>query len=337
MTATKKSVTMLLVFVFTPALLSLTGCHSSTSQAPAEQSAEKLTVALTKAFQLSTLILIAKERGYFADQGLDITFKISESGHIAVQELLDGQAYLATASEFAAVSLSRKRPDLRIISILDTTVEQQLVARKDRCISGIQDLRKKRVGVTLGSSSEYYLHVCLILNKIPYEEIRTVDLLPSEQAKAIARGDIDAMIVWEPFATLAKEELGNNGASWSVPGAQREYWLLIGLDETIKQRSSAIRRVLAALASAEDFVKDNEAEAVRLVESRLGDRRMGDAWKNHDFRLGLDRLLLLKMESQLRWLYSRQATGQARVPDVLDLLYVDGLRTLGPERVRIVY
>jgi len=64
---------------------------------------------------------------------------------------------------------------------------------------------------------------------------------------------------------------------------------------------------------------------------------MGDAWKNHDFRLGLDRLLLLKMESQLRWLYSRQATGQARVPDVLDLLYVDGLRTLGPERVRIVY
>ncbi len=289
--ATKKSVAVMLISLSALGLLTLTACDSSKPKAAFTGPTESFTLAITKAFQLSSLIVVAKERGYFADQGLDVTFKISESGHIAVEELLAGSADLATASEFVVVSRLRDRPDLRIISTLDKAIEQQLVARKDRGIAGPQDLTNKRIGVARGSSSEYYLNVFLILHGIPFEKVYTVGLLPSQQVKAIVAGDIDALMVWEPFASIAKEKLAGNGKSWSVPGAQREYWLLLGTEKTIEKRAPVVRRILAALASAEEFMEKNRDEVFGLVESKLEDRRMGDLWTNHDFRLGLDRPL----------------------------------------------
>ena len=54
----------------------------------------------------------------------------------------------------------------RIVSILSQAQDQQLVARRDRGITQLSDLRNKRVGVAQNTSAEYYLHLLLILEKI---------------------------------------------------------------------------------------------------------------------------------------------------------------------------
>ena len=157
----------------------LTGCDSSKSETSSTGSVERLTVG-TLASDLSSLIWVAKGRGYFSEKGLDIDFKLYESGHLAIRDLLADKLDLATATEFAAVRHGLQRPDFRIISILDEAQDQQLVARRDHGITQLSDLRNKRIGVAQNTSSDYYLQLFLLLEKMRPEDVQIVNLLPSD-------------------------------------------------------------------------------------------------------------------------------------------------------------
>jgi len=334
---TKKiNIKTLVIFLLALGLAALPGCDSSMPKPPAGQSVESLTLG-TSRVDLSSLIWIAKDRGYFTDQGLDINFKFYESGHLAVKGLLAGHLDLATASEFAAVRSFTERADLRIISVLDRSEDQRLVARKDRGVSQASDLRGKRIGLAKGSSSEYYLHVMSALDQIPLQELEIVDVLPSEQVKAITKGDIDAALVWEPFATAAKRDLGTNGVSWSGQSGLRDYWLLLSTSEVVGKRAGAIRQFLTALVLAEDFIKMNNPEAKRIVANELGDKFEDSLWPNHRFKLDLDRSLLLKMEAEIIWLKAQQESQFFNVSDLQELIHFDSLKSVRPEKIELLH
>jgi NitT/TauT family transport system substrate-binding protein len=296
---------------------------------------ERLTLG-TSAIDLSALIWIAQARRYFLEQGLDINMKLYESGHLAIRDLLEGSVDLATATEFATARRCLERPNLRIVSILDAAKDQQLVARRDHGITRASELRNKRIGIARGTSSDYYLHIFLVLQKIRAHDVEVVDLMPSEQVKAIANRDVDAIMVWEPFATMAIDALGTNAVSWPAQSGEDEYWLLLSTDEIVKKRSPAIERFLSALAWAEDFIRNNETEAMQLMGQQLGARHKSSLWKNHNFRLGLNRPLIVKMEDELRWMKSTPGGRAPDIPDVLDFTYIDGLSSVKPEKVRIL-
>ncbi len=238
-------------------------------------------------------------------------------------------------------AVAAERPDLRIVSILDRAEDQQLVARRDRGIARAADLRGKRIGLVYKSSSEYYLHVMLMLEEIPSDDVQIVDLTPSEQLKAIKQGEIDAIMVWQPFAMAAKRDLGTNAVSWPGQSGQEDYWLLLSTEEVIAKRSRAIRSLLAALASAEDYIENNEAEAKMIMTKELGDGHEASLWKNHKFRLGLDRPLLLKMAAEIRWInFTQEGTRDGQeleMPDLLDFIYFDGLNSVRPEKIKILH
>ncbi|MEW6111374.1 MAG: ABC transporter substrate-binding protein [Thermodesulfobacteriota bacterium] len=335
MSLEKKVLGVLLICLLGLGLLIWVAPHFLRSDTIKGKPVESLTVG-TSAIDLSALIWIAQARHYFSEQGLDINMKLYESGHLAIRDLFEGGLDLATATEFATARRCLDRRDLRIISILDAAKDQQLVARRDHGITGASDLRNKRIGIAGGTSSDYYLHVFLVLQKIRADDVHVVDLMPSEQVKAIAKGDIDAIMVWEPFATMAKDELGTNAVSWPAQSGEDEYWLLLSTDEIVKKRSPAIERFLSALAWAEEFIRNNETEAIQLMGQQLGSRHKSSLWRNHNFRLGLNRPLIVKMEDELRWMKSSPGSRAPDMPDVLDFIYVDGLSSVSPEKVKIL-
>jgi len=334
-TLTKRIIGLLFATFSILGLVMGTGCDTSRSKDPSSRSAERLTVGTVGA-DLSSLIWVAKGRGYFTEQGVDVDVKLYESGHLALQDLFAGKLDLATASEFAAVRYGLERTDIRIISVLDVAQDQELVARKDRGITRPSELRGKRIGVACNSSAEYYLDLLLLLEKMRHEDVRIVDLLPSQQIKALTQGDIDAIMVWEPFATMAKKELGTNAVSWPGQSGQDEYWLLLGTQGTIEKRSDMIRRFLAALDSAEAFIKTDSNRAMGIVAKELEQRHLEWSWKDHRFVLGLHRPLVLKMEAELKWLGSAPGARQSNVPDVYELIYFDALRSVAKEKVRMI-
>ena len=201
---------ILLAVSFVVGLVVLTGCDSSKPKAVGTP--EHLTIG-TYSGDLSALLWIAKDRGYFSEHGLDVQFKIRESGLMSLRDLVAREVDLATVSEFVFVSDIFKQPDLRVLSVVAQNNSVKLVARKDHGITQMSDLNNKRIGLVRDSMAGYYLDRLLMLHQIPGQDVQIVDMPPSEEVKAISQGDIDAAVVWEPFATQMQKELGTNGVS----------------------------------------------------------------------------------------------------------------------------
>jgi ABC-type nitrate/sulfonate/bicarbonate transport system substrate-binding protein len=326
---------ILLAVLFVVGLVVLTACDSSKPKSVGPP--ENVTIS-TYAGDHSALLWIAKDRGYFSEHGVNVQIETQESGPASLRDLLAGKVDLAAFAEFVFVRHIFEHPEIRILAVvaqLDNYVE--LVARRDHGITGVSDLRNKRIGLVRNSAADYFLYILLMFHQIPYQDIKVVDLPPSEEVKAIIRGDIDAAIVWKPFCQQMENELGKNAISWPAQSGQDFYWVLVGTDDTLKKRSSVIRGVLAALASADDFIKAQRDEARKIVAAQVGSNHMPELWETNRFSLTLSRPVILAMESELRWMNSRPGVEKFKMPDLLDFIHFDALNSVRPEKIQMTH
>jgi ABC-type nitrate/sulfonate/bicarbonate transport system substrate-binding protein len=328
---------ILLAVLFALGLVAFTACDSPKSKTPAGESMERLVLGISYPGNLSFLIWVAEDRGYFAEHGLKMEVKLYESGLAATKDLAAGKVDLATATDFVTARYILERTHLRIITSICESDDVKLVARKDHGITQISDIRHKRVGVLHGGGGEFFLDLLLASQNIPSQEVQKVDLPPSEQAKAISKGDVDAVVIWEPFLTEVRNNLGTNALTWSAQSGQSYYWLLLGKADVISKRSRAINGFLSSLVSAEKFIKNHEDDAKTIVARKLGVSDRESLWKGTLFEVGLDHPLILTIEAQMRWMNPDLQTDQSNMPDILTFIYFDALNSVQPQRIKMLY
>ena len=56
----------------------------------------------------------------------------------------------------------------------------------------------------------------------------------------------------------------------------------------------------------------------------------------NQFALSLDQSLVAAMEDEARWMITKNLTSEKSVPDFLKYIYMDGLKAVEPEAVRIM-
>jgi ABC-type nitrate/sulfonate/bicarbonate transport system substrate-binding protein len=291
----------------------------------------------TVLIQRSALILIADAKGYFADEGLTVALKFYDSGLLAVNDMLAGKLDLSTAAPLIVVNKNRdnSHPKLKILAEVGKSEDIRIVGRKDHGLTNPSDLAGKKVGVMQGTEPAFYLSLFSVFNGLPPESINRVDLGPDEQLRALEKGEVDAIIIWEPIASKAARILGSNAVIWAGQGRLASGWMLLATPEIIAKRPGAVRRVLAGLLSAERFILEHEDEARSIVERRLNVQDLGADWDKNDYRIGLSREFLLAMELRSRWL-GKDKPG-FRVPNLLNSFHFDSLESVAPQRITIIH
>ncbi len=286
---------------------------------------------------LSSLIWVAEDQGYFSEHGLKINIKLYESGVASTKDLLAGKVDLATASEFVAARHILQGSDLRIITSLCESDSVKLVARRDHGITQLSDIRHKRIGVLRGSGGEFFLDLLMVVQNVPSQEVQKVDLTLPEQAKAISKGEVDAVVTWEPYVSEICKDLGTNALSWSAQSEQNYYWLVIGTVDSIRNRSRAVQGFVSSLVLAEEFIKNHRDEANRIVARKLGSRHFESMWEETPFGVGLDHPLILTMEAEMLWTNPDLEAKQSDMPDLLSFIYFDALNSAKPGSIRILH
>lgn len=324
------------VFLFVVGLLICTGCDSSKFKTSSDKSAENLTIGISEPRYLSSLIWISEDQGYFAKHGLKVSVQFCESGVAAAKDLLAGKLDLATVTEFVAARCILEQNAIRIITSLCESDDVKLVARKDRGITQLSDIRHKRIGVLRGGGGEFFLDLLIALQNIPSKDIQKVDLSPSDQVRALSKGDVDAAVMWEPFVSEVTNNLGPNMMRWSAQNGQNYYWLLLGMEETIKKRPHMVSRFVSSLISAEEFFRNNKDEARMIIARKLGSDNPA-FFQEKLFEVGLDHPLVLAMEAQIRWMNPSLLTHHSKLPDLISFVYFDALNSVQPERIRLLH
>ena len=294
---------------------------------------EKITVAAGKA---GVLVYIAEGQGFFEENGLDVTIKDYQSGKAAADALINGEADISTSADNVLVSNSFEHTELRVLGTVATAQVKELVARKDKGITTINDLIGKKLGVTKKSGAEFLLGPFLIFNGLSYKDVEIVDLKPSEIVEAISNGDIDAAFTWDPYIYNIKKELGENAISWF--GGEDFYFVLLTKEDWIENNTAAAERFMKSLVEAEDYIKDNPEEAKEFVKDRFDYESdyMDYSWPKQEFAVVLPQAMLVAFEDQARWRIKQGLTDATEVPNYLYYIYMDALEEVKPEAIGII-
>jgi len=183
-------------------------------------------------------------------------------GEGGIVRITSGEADLATNAETQLLRESLTNPDLRIIMTV-TESFYRLVARRSAGISTLADLRGKRVMLPRNTSAHYYLVAMLRTAGVAEEEVEVVNL-PAAQgdqtgmdqmSDALARGDVDAISIWEPEPEDSIHTLGDDAIVFQDRSVYREVFNLHArapdLADPAKRRSivAFVRAVAQATAA----------------------------------------------------------------------------------------
>lgn len=290
------------------------------------------------ASQTAILVWIAQERGYFRDQGLDLEIRQFQSGLRAADAVIHGHADLSTTSETAFVSRSFDRPDLRILATISASETSRLIARGDRAIKTPRDLAGKRIGVTLGSTGEYFLTRYLTLNGIPAAAAKMIDLKPEDIAELLAKGEIDAGLTWEPFLRNAELALKDNLVTLPEQFDQIYYFTLVSTQSWLDENPVEARSILRAIIQAENYAAEHPFEAKQLVRMlfEMSADHIDYLWPLHSLHVSLPQGLLFVLEQQAEWHIRKKLTGAEAIPNYLGFVATGPLRDIRDSSVGIV-
>ncbi len=296
---------------------------------------ETVTVAVPPLEQ-NALLYIAAEQGYFTGNGLQVTVKNYDSGPTSINAVMQGGAELAETAEFPVVRAIFQKSTLSVIAANDKFENDYLVARKDRGIEKVADLKGKQIGVARQTINEFYLGRFLALNGISPEQVALVDLQPAEFVSAISGGRVDAIIAWQPYIHQMVNQQSNI-VVWPAQSNQSVYGLLVGRTEWITAHPDTVVRFIQSLKQAEDYAVSNRDQAKMIVQKRLNYEAsyVAQIWAQHNFALSLDFSLIAAMTDEAHWIIDNQLTTERAVPDFQKYIYTAALKTVKPDAVNI--
>lgn len=313
------------------------GLDSSGLLSPAEQ--ERLPVRIgAPPTEINALIWVADDQGFFDEVGLDATLEPFAFGRLATEAMLAGEVDFATTAEFVVASKSFEHDDLRVVSSVSESQSMNVVARRDHGIETLEDLRGKRVGVTMATQSEFFLDRLLAFNGIDPSELELVGLRPSEMVEGLLSGEIDAAATWDPPAYNVRLQLGEDAITFPGLSDDVYYFLLVARAGWLAENPETVQRVLRALAMAEAFIADNPQDAQNIFLTRF--ERDPDyveyTWGHRRFALSLSQTLLSILEEQARWAINRDLVAHDQMPNFLSLLLTDVLASVNPAAVTVI-
>ena len=167
---------------------------------------------------ISGLIIIAKAKGLFEKQGLDISVANFTSGKQCLDTVIGGGADIATTAEAPVTAAAMANQPIAFVAGMEYSDLKTMTAAK----AGIKtkaDLRGKKIGFTAGTGSEVYTSTLLKAAGLTPADVTLVNLRPQEMLPAMAAGSIDAFDTWEPHVANARKALGENAVLLDTRGS----------------------------------------------------------------------------------------------------------------------
>ena len=310
-----------------------------TTNARAQEIRKEVVLGCEMSF-LTAPVLVAENKGYFQEEGLNVRIKQFGSGRTALRTMLnEGNLDMVTVAQTPVMFNSFNRSDYAIIAaMVYSDNDVKVLVRQDKGIKNPPDLKGKKVGITKGSTGHYFLGLFLAYSDLLYSDIEAIDIEAPDLPQALADGSVDAIISWEPHIFNAKRLLGENALILPSTGIYREDFYFVCYKNFAKYNQDALKRFLRAIEKGEKFIQENKGEAINIVSERLRiDKELTSViWRDFEFRLMLDQLIVIALEEEARWAIREGLTDKKKVPNYFDFIYMDALEEVKPEAVTII-
>jgi sulfonate transport system substrate-binding protein len=240
---------------------------------------------------------------YLAADGLDV-----ELTGGAIPTLTEGKVDVVTNAETQAILRSTARPDLRVILTV-AEYAYRIVARRSAGVGAASDLRGKKIATSLNSSAHFYIVKTLRGVGLSEKDVTVVGMLPNDMPAALARGDVDAVSIWEAAAERSVQALGADAAVISGP-PYRERFNLNTTTAVLAdpgKRAATVELLRRIIRSSRD-IRDRPDAAQQLMAKKLDVplRLVETTWNLFQFPGSLGDDMLDTMLEQEPWMAEKQ-------------------------------
>jgi NitT/TauT family transport system substrate-binding protein len=209
---------------------------------------------------------IAVAKGFFVDEGLDITIQNARGSNDALTKVATGAADFGTAGLPALMSAAAQSAvPVKAIYAVYSKQPDSLFVIKGGPIKSLKDVVGRRVGTTTFNSSNTLWPVVLQLNSIDPSSIKLAKVDPTVLGPMLATGQVDATISWLTVGPNYEAVLKQAGKEmtvlpWSDYGLDGYGLAVVASDRVIKSNPAAVDRFVRAIRKAIDFsVQDPDA------------------------------------------------------------------------------
>ncbi|WP_019533375.1 ABC transporter substrate-binding protein [Paenibacillus ginsengihumi] len=206
-------------------------------------------------------LYVAKEEGYFEEQGLDVDFVYADAASIVKNVAADNVQFGFPNADAVITAKSQDIP----VKVVHTTYQRGLGAvifKKDKGIAQPQDLKGKTVAVTsFGSPNYIQLQVMLEQNGLSIKDVNTKIVGTGAIVNALVSDEVDAIA----FSMLRTVELRNSGVE--VDEIRSDEYLpsfgnvVITSDKFLESNKDSVIGFNTALNKALDYIIGGNAKA----------------------------------------------------------------------------
>jgi NitT/TauT family transport system substrate-binding protein len=255
---------------------------------------EAVRVAVSSTTNLFATTYIAKEKGFFADRGLDVSITDVGGGTNVVASLVGGSADVGLIGLGNLVQARSKGQDLRAFATSTRGFPNYIVVSKSfKQASGldqqspieqrIKSLKGKTIGVNdVGGSAGDFVRELLRRGGMKEDDVTIINL-PSSAGRlaAIKASRIDAAVAYSPEPeTALVEGFGETyiDALKDIPETKGLEWIVIAAKEGyIAKNKETLAKFVAALGAAAELIERDPQEAEKAYLTQYKAKSKGAA------------------------------------------------------------
>lgn len=216
-------------------------------------------------------IMVAIDKGYFKEQGLDIEYQVILNSSDRLASVDAGSSAFSNLGRSSVIP-AMARGDTNFYyfyNVDDSPGIEGCWARPG--IASIKDLRGKKVAAN--TSAEITLSGLLATQNMTEKDVDYLNLGPTEMAPALAKGDIEAACVWQPLLDGLKKAapdgkllgLDTDTTTYQKFGSMASPDIMIISRKLVEQHPDEARGLAIALLKGADYTIANREDAAKLV------------------------------------------------------------------------
>jgi NitT/TauT family transport system substrate-binding protein len=218
-------------------------------------------------------VMVAIKKGYFKDQGLDVTFQTILASSDRVRAVTSGDVAFSNLGRSSVISeMARGNKSFYFFANIDDSPGNEGCWARPGFAS-FKDLKGKKVAAN--TSAQITMNGLLSEVGMTEKDVQFVNLPPNEMAGALANSDVDAACVWQPLlgglktAVPGGKLLGTDKdtAMFKKYGTMASPDIVIISKKLVDEHPDQAAKLTVAMFKGADFVNANPQEAAELIAS----------------------------------------------------------------------